>query len=151
MNQTLDNKTFKETKMKRNRIVENVEKGDLESLVLPTISIAEFEPKTGTADEVMVLGFYVTDEEPAQDLASFIEKGVSGALDTEVSPNPNDSGYYMVFVEIENNNDAMKTVFDILLDTTRLTNIESWDFEFYSGLKTTIENTQIKEWLKSNR
>jgi hypothetical protein len=137
--------------MKRRKIVEGVEKGDLQSLVKRDVSIAEFEPKTGGADEVTVLAFYVADEPPAQDLAGFIEKGATKVIDTEVSPNPDDSGFYLVFIEIKNNLEMMKTVFEILLDAGQLCNVEEWNLQFFSGSKVTITEKQIKEWLKKNR
>lgn len=137
--------------MKHRKIVEGVEKGDLQSLVKKEVSIAEFEPKTGDFDEVTVLAFYVSDESPAQDLAGFIEKGATKVIDTEVSPNPDDSGFYLVFIEIKNNLEMMKTVFEILLDAGQLCNIEEWNLQFFSGSKITITEKQIKEWLKKNR
>ena len=76
--------------MRYEDIKEGVEYGDLQTLVDNTVSIAEFKPKTGTEEDVIVLGFFVKDEEPAKDLAKFIERGVTPMLDTEVSPNPND-------------------------------------------------------------
>lgn len=134
--------------MRFKQLNEGVEHDDLQSLVKNVVSIGEFEPKTGTEDEILVVGFYCDDEAPANDLAKFIERGVSGALDTEVSPNPDDEGFYMVFVEIENNEDSMKTVFEILLDASRLANIDEWTLQFHSGKELTIGNDDIKEWLK---
>lgn len=134
--------------MRFKQINEGVELGDLQSLVKNIASINEFESKTGTEDEVVVLGFYCSDEKPANDLAKFIERGSSGAIDTEVSPNSDDEGYYMVFVEIENNDDVMAAVFDILLDTSRLSNIDEWTLQFHTGKEVTIGNDEIKTWLK---
>jgi tartrate dehydratase alpha subunit/fumarate hydratase class I-like protein len=137
--------------MKRRRIKEGVERGDLQSLVKKEVSIAEFEPKTGSIDEVTVIGLYVADESPAQDLASFIEKGATKVIDTEVSPNPDDTGFYIVFIEIKNNLEMMSTVFEILLDAGRLCNIEEWNLNFFTGAKVTITEKQIKEWRKKNQ
>ena len=92
--------------MRYEQIKEGVEYGDLQSLVKNIVSIAEFEPKTGIDNDVVVIGFYVDDESPAQDLGTFLERGVAEILDTEVSPNPDDEGYYMVFVEIDNDEEA---------------------------------------------
>ena len=39
---------------------------ELQDLVLPKLSIDEFSPKTGDNKDVMVLGFYVKDKEPAK-------------------------------------------------------------------------------------
>ena len=52
-------------------------------------------------------------------------------LDTEVSPNPDDDGNYLVFVEIKNEN-IMNTVMKLLEDVNRIVNLdESWSFAFY--------------------
>ena len=136
--------------MKYAQILEGVEYGDLQSLVSNTVSVAEFEPKTGTEDDVVVVGFYCKDEAPAQDLASFIEKSVVDILDTEVSPNPDEEGYYMVFVEVENE-EIMTKAFALLDDVSRLTDIESWELDFYEGASIKVEMKQIKEWLKKKQ
>ena len=136
--------------MKYLQILEGVEYGDLQSLVSTNVSIAEFEPKTGTNDDVVVIGFFCKDEAPADDLASFIEKSVVDILDTEVSPNPDENGFYMVFVEVENEN-LMTTVFELLEDVSRLTEIEKWSLDFYEGATQEIETKQIEKWLKKKR
>ena len=136
--------------MKYAQILEGVEYGDLQSLVSNTVSVAEFEPKTGTEDDVVVVGFYCKDEAPAQDLASFIEKSVVDILDTEVSPNPDEEGYYMVFVEVENE-EIMTKAFALLDEVSRLTDIESWELDFYEGASIKVEMKQIKEWLKKKQ
>ena len=136
--------------MRYEEIKEGVEYGDLASLVDSTVSIAEFKPKTGTEEDVIVLGFYVKDEEPAKDLAKFIERGVTPILDTEVSPNPNDVDMYLVFVEVENEN-LMGTTMSLIHDIAGLTKNNSWDIQFHksSAIKVTAE--EIQEWLKKNR
>jgi len=133
--------------MKYAQIKEGVEYGDLESLVATRVSIAEFEPKTGSENDVVVIGFYVDDEAPAADLASFIEKSAVDILDTEVSPAADEDGFYMVFVEIDNE-DLMKRVLGLLEDVSRLVKIENWTLEFYNGSTQEISTDKISEWLK---
>ena len=48
---------------------------DLVDLVIPKISLDEFSPKTGENKDVIVVGFYVDDLDPAKDLSNFIETG----------------------------------------------------------------------------
>ena len=136
--------------MRYEEIKEGVEYGDLETLVDNTVSVGEFKPKTGTEEDVIVIGFYVKDEEPAKDLAKFIERGVTPMLDTEVSPNPNDVGMYIVFVEVENE-DLMNTTLSLVHDIRGITKNKSWDIQFHkrSSIKITAED--IAEWLKKNR
>jgi len=133
--------------MKYSQINEGVEFGDLQSLVSSDVSVAEFEPKTGTENDVVVIGFFCKDEAPANDIATFIEKSTVDILDTEVSPNPDENGFYLVFVEVENEN-LMKKVFELLDDVSRLTEINEWSVDFYEGSTIQIGTKQIAQWLK---
>ena len=136
--------------MKYEEFNEGVEYGDLETLVDSTVSVAEYKPKTGTEEDVIVIGFYVKDEAPAIDLAKFIERGVTPILDTEVSPNPNDVGMYIVFVEVENK-DLMKTTMSLINDIHGLVKVKEWSLKFYKRPAITVKAEEIKEWLKKNR
>ena len=136
--------------MRYEQIKEGVEYGDLQTLVDTTVSIAEFKPKTGTEEDVIVVGFYVKDEAPAMDLAKFIERGVTPILDTEVSPNPNDVGMYIVFVEVENE-DLMKTTMNLINDIRGLVKVKEWSIKFYKREAINVKTEEIQEWLKKNR
>jgi len=136
--------------MRYEQIKEGVEYGDLETLVDSTVSVAEFKPKTGTEEDVIVLGFYVKDEAPAIDLAKFIERGVTSILDTEVSPNPNDVGMYIVFVEVENE-DLMKTTLNLINDIRGLVKVKEWAIKFYKREAINVKAEEIQEWLRNHR
>ena len=136
--------------MRYEQIKEGVEYGDLETLVDSTVSVAEFKPKTGTEEDVIVVGFYVKDEAPALDLAKFIERGVASIIDTEVSPNPNDVGMYIVFVEVENE-DLMKTTMGLINDIRGLVKVKEWAIKFYKREAINVKAEDIKEWLKNHR
>ena len=118
---------------KTSNLTEGLRESDLVDLVSPVISIDEFEAKSGKGEEVVVIAFRVSDEEPSDDLASFIEKGVHDILDTEVSPNVDEDGMYLVFVEIKRTESLMNTVVDILKDIDKLVNIDTWEFEFHNS------------------
>ena len=136
--------------MKYEEFNEGVEYGDLETLVDSTVSVAEYKPKTGTEEDVIVIGFYVKDEAPAIDLAKFIERGVTPILDTEVSPNPNDIGMYIVFVEVENE-DLMKTTMNLINDIRGLVKVKEWEIKFYKREAINVKAEEILEWLKNHR
>ena len=136
--------------MKYEEFNEGVEYGDLETLVDSTVSVAEYKPKTGTEEDVIVIGFYVKDEAPAIDLAKFIERGVTPILDTEVSPNPNDIGMYIVFVEVENK-DLMKTTMNLINDIRGLVKVKEWGIKFYKREAINVKAEEIKEWLRNHR
>ena len=136
--------------MRYEQIKEGVEYGDLETLVDSTVSVAEFKPKTGTEEDVIVIGFYVKDEAPALDLSKFIERWVTSIIDTEVSPNPNDVGMYIVFVEVENK-DLMKTTMSLINDIHGLVKVKEWSLKFYKREAINVKAEEIKEWLKNHR
>lgn len=104
---------------------------DLKNLVLPIISIDEFEPKIGTNEEVIVVAFYCKDELPAYDLEDFMDKGVVEFLDSEVSPNPDKDGNYVVFVEFKRQPNFWTKLFKLLKDVERATGPMKWKAKPY--------------------
>lgn len=103
---------------------EGMRSGDLEDLVLPLVSVDEFESKVD--DDAIVLGFYVSDHDAANDLNRFIQKSPVPILDTEVSPAPDEHGYYFVFFEIIKDNDLAKNVKQVLDEVSELAKIDNW-------------------------
>lgn len=74
---------------------------DLEGMILPLIGVDKFQPKTGAEKDVIVVSFYLKEEQPAKDLEMFLEMGAIDTLDTESSPNPDKDGHFVVFVEYQ--------------------------------------------------
>ena len=110
-------------------LVEGLHEGDLEDIVLPLISVDEFETKLD--DDAIVVAFFVKDREPAKDLNRFIQKGSVELLDTDVSPAPNEDGYYLVFVELERNEMFAERLIYILEALRGLTGITTWSGNFF--------------------
>ena len=106
------------------KLNEGMRPADLEDLVLPMISIDEYESKID--DNAVVIGFYVGDESAAQDLNRFIQKSPVVLLDTEVSPAPDQHGYYLVFVELLNDIRIVTNIEAILEEVSPLMGDEEW-------------------------
>ena len=105
--------------------------GDLEGNILPDVSIDEFEPKAGKDIDVIVVAFYLTDEAPAADLNTFIQRGFIDTLDVEVSPSTDEEGRYLVFVEMSRD-DTFPNKFQALLkDVGNLSNDMNWKVKTY--------------------
>lgn len=100
--------------------------GDLRDTVLDKISIDEFEPKTGKVEDIIVVGLYVTDGNVGKDLYDFLNNSFDYINDIEVSPNPNDDGYYMVFMEMPRTPDAPAHIKRIIRDVVNLTGDLDW-------------------------
>lgn len=116
-----------------NIITEGNEQGDLARLVHPELHIDEFRSKMGRDEDVCVLSFKVSGKDPAQDLASFVEKGYSWVIDADVSSGEMDDGDYLVFVEIERDEDLPDNIVSLLNDLVNLTSqdISEWHFHYH--------------------
>jgi hypothetical protein len=99
---------------------------DLQNTVLKKISIDEFEPKTGDERDVAVVGFYVSNQGPGKDLYNFLNGSVVESRDIEVSPNPNDEGYYMVFLELDRNEKLLDNVRELVREVERVSGPLAW-------------------------
>lgn len=110
-------------------LFEGLKEGDLAELVLPMISIDEYESKLD--DDSVVVAFYVGDKDPSQDLNRFIQKGAASILDTDVSPAPNEDGYYMVFVEMLRDENMPKKLISTLESLEGLTRLTTWKAQIY--------------------
>lgn len=107
---------------------EGMRAGDLEDLVLPMVTADEFVSKVG--DDAVVFGFYVSDRDAASDLNRFIQKSAVKLLDTEISPAPDQRGFYLVFFEILLNDNMTTQLDELLKEVKPLVKIEKWKFQF---------------------
>lgn len=106
------------------KLTEGLRQGDLEDLVLPLVSVDEYESRID--DAAIVIGFFVNEREAAQDLNRFIQRSPIDLLDTDISPAPDSKGYFMVFVELLGNEKIGENVEGLLEEIASLTNISSW-------------------------
>ena len=114
-----------------------LKEGDLKNTILKDISIDEFEPKTGEAADVMVVGLYLNETAPAKDLYHFINNSIVEIRDVEVSPNPNPDNFYMVFMEIDRNETCMESVKALIEEVERLSGKLDWQ------VSTTLSENKI--------
>lgn len=104
---------------------------DLKGNILPTISIDEFEPKAGDTESIIVIAFYLLDSGPAADLNTFIQRGYIDTLDVEVSPNTDDDGRYLVFVEMSRNDTFPDKFRALLKDVENVAGKQDWKVKTY--------------------
>lgn len=119
--QTMNNYQHNENNMKIN---EGLRPRDLKDLVLPVISVDEYESRV--SKKAIVIGFMVHDKEAAYDLNSFIQKSAITLLDTDVSPAPDQHGFYYVFVEFMNDIKFPKAVSSLIKEVEPLVDISKW-------------------------
>ena len=116
--------------MQMRQLREGLERHSLEYLVLPYVSIDEYESKIDDR-RVIVTAFFVREYDPARDLSQFIEKSSIQPMDTEVSPAPTEDGYYLVFVELKRDDEFPSKLIDLLHQVDNLSKTEEWQFVAY--------------------
>ena len=136
--------------MKYDILNEALFSNDLAGLVLPTISINEFEPKVDS--KALVIAFFVKNKEAAEDLSVFLEKSaVEDILDAEVSAAPDENGSYLVFIEA-NHNITADTILHIIKIANHLCSVDKWDFQGYKlSKKYLINKANLQTYLSAIR
>ena len=138
-----------------------VKYGEMINLVKETISIDQYKPKIGEANETVVVAFEVMQEGAASDLSNLIETDVVESLDVDVSQGPNSSGNYLVFVEFARDKNLHNNIMEIMKAVTNVTEITEWKYDYYKGdsskelneqnLSETILDNQEQYVLKYNQ
>lgn len=110
--------------MHTHTLLEGMREGDLEDLVLPMVTIDEYASKLD--ENAIVLGFYVQDRDAAEDLNRFVQKSPVEMLDTEVSPAPDQHGYYICFIELLNDRRIVENIEAIMAEVSPLVGNSEW-------------------------
>lgn len=108
-------------------INEGLKAGDLENMILPLLTIDEYNSKIDNSKNIVV-GFYVFEQNAAYDLSNFIERSPYLIQDTDVSPAPTKDGYYLTFAEIQRNPEFPKALDELLQEISLLCKIKNWQF-----------------------
>lgn len=136
--------------MHRSNLFEGMWQGDLADLVQPLVSIDEYQSKLD--DTAVVVGFYVNDKDAAEDLNRFIQKSPVSIVDSDISPAPDQRGYYLVFVELQFNDRLVPNITSVLEEISPLVDITDWQMKVRNikGMRPYDGDTLI-EILKANR
>ncbi len=122
---------------------------DLANTVLKKISVDEFEPKTGTSENVLVLGFQLSENLPSKDLYKFLNNSIIEMRDIEVSPNPNPDGYYMVFVEMDRQEEVLNNIKSIVEEVERLSGKLNWEVStILSEESIALDNDELIKYIQ---
>jgi hypothetical protein len=120
-------------------LFEGLEAGDLARLIHPELHIDEFKSKLGDDADIVVVSFKIDSKEPANDLVAFVEKGYDWVVDADVSSGEMDDGSYIVFVELDRNQDLAENIMDMMEDLMNLTDqsVQDWRVRYYKNHKET--------------
>lgn len=106
---------------------------DLVGMMKPTVHIDEFAAAMGDDDEIVVVSFYVRDQQAAKDLVNWFEKGYDFVLDADMSPGEIKPNRYLVYVELKRRTTTADKIQDMLDDFGTLTEYagpNSWTMHY---------------------
>jgi hypothetical protein len=109
------------------KIFEGMWANDLEDLIQPLVSIDEYESKIDNT--AIAVGFYVNDKDGADDLNRFIQKSSVPIIDSDVSPAPDQRGYYIVFAELSDNDRFIDNLRNLCEEVAQLGAISKWNIK----------------------
>jgi len=118
---------------------------DLDGMMKPTVHVDEFSSKMGDDDDVIVISFFVRDQQAAKDLMNWFEKGYDFVLDADRSPGEIKPNRYLVYVEIRRRSNAGGNVEQLLNDLNTLTEYEDssdWTMH-YKGKETPFSRDEF--------
>jgi hypothetical protein len=133
-------------KQKLQQLNEGLRSKDLKDFVDNLFTVDQYRSKMGEDRDVVVLGFRVTEKNPATDLMEFLERGYQFILDADMSSGEEHDGHYQVFVEVERTPEFPGQLEDLLRGVAQLTDIREWRFR-YQKSPSSVEYTKdtIKE------
>jgi len=99
----------------------------MDGLIKATIHVDEFSSKMGDDDDIIVVSFFVRNDQAAKDLMMWFEKGYDFVLDADRSPGEIRPGRYLVYVELRRRSTAGAYVEQLLNDLNTLTEFEDSD------------------------
>lgn len=90
-------------------------------IMKPTIHVDEFASKMGDDDDIIVVSFFVRNQQAARDLTNWFEKGYDWVLDADVSPGEIRPGRYLVYIELRRRSTAGDKISQAIDDLGTLT------------------------------
>lgn len=102
---------------------EGLEIGDLSRLVDSRVTVDEYKSKIGKDEEIVVLAIRVQGKNPALDLVNFVEKSYEWIIDADASSGELNDGNYMVFIELDRDDNVPDNLVQLFKDLVNLTGI----------------------------
>jgi hypothetical protein len=90
----------------------------------PTVHIDEFSSKMGDDDEIVVVSFFVRNQQAAKDLVNWFEKGYDFVIDADMSPGEIKPNRYLVYVEMKRRSTTGDKIQELIDDFSTLTEYE---------------------------
>lgn len=110
------------------KLMEGFDHGDLENILLPHVTVDEYEAQMGENADVITLAFIVKSKNAGKDLEGWFERGYDWVLDAKISDGELSPGKYLVFVELNRRRSAPQRIVELIEDLETLSNLTVSDW-----------------------
>lgn len=100
---------------------------ELKDTISPDVGVDNYKSKMGKDREVVVISFSCITEKAASGVSNFVEKSFIDVLDTEVSPNPDVTNRYIVFIELKRDNKFVNNFCELIKDIENVSDDVDWN------------------------
>lgn len=119
---------------------------ELEYVLLPYLEIGMYEPKSGTSNEVVVVNFYVKEEEVLDDLKTFIDyMPLKKIVDVTTSDYSDSEGRYSVYIELFLDGNVWEEIMRIVLELGMVSGLENWKVKLYKKESKDIKISDVTD------
>lgn len=105
-------------------LLENMEYHDLTKMMVPSVTVDEYEARMGKNSDIVTLTFTIKSKQAGEDLCGWFERGYPYVLDAKVSDGEIAPHQYLVFVEMYRRRAVAERIIELLSDLKTLTNLD---------------------------
>ena len=122
---------------------------DLEYVLLPYIEVGMFEPKSGTNKEMVVVNFYVKEEDVLVDMKNFINyMPITQLVDVTTIEYSDTEGRYTIYIELFLNEQTWADLMRVLLELGMVSGLDNWKVKIYKQESKKINIDDIKKFFE---
>lgn len=122
---------------------------DLEYVLLPYMEVGMFEPKSGTNKEMVVVNFYVKEEDVLVDMKNFINyMPITQLVDVTTIDYSDTEGRYTIYIELFLNEQTWADLMRVLLELGMVSGLDNWKVKIYKQESKKINIDDIKKFFE---
>jgi len=122
---------------------------DLEYVLFPYLEVGMYDPKSGKNSEMLVVNFYVKEEDVLSDMKSFINyMPLTQLVDVTTIDYSDTEGRYTVYIELFLNDKTWDDIMRILLELGMVSGLDNWKVKIYKQESKKIDINDIKTYFE---
>ena len=122
---------------------------DLQLVLLPYLEVGMFEPKSGSNKEMVVINFYVKEEDVLKDMKSFINyMPLEQLVDVTTTEYADEEGRYIIYIELFLNEQTWNGIMRVLLELGMVSGLDEWKVKLYKQESKKINIDDVKKYFE---